>query len=804
MKKLLAALAAVTLTAGLSLAAVVAPASAANTPTVKTTASSTPTPTPKPTTATKTAAAPVPASVVTNLATAGTTYLPADTSTTVYETIVWSMASGSAITSTDGSATYPQTGVTQYKNETTEDLDVPLPTTCGVSYQVDVYVQSFGTTDYTAALDALFAKGLTGPKNGTQDSGYLAGNGGNPGYNAWKYVTNPACLPCIPDTNVSYTYDKTTNSGVITIPSVTGHSDELCDPFYVTSASWTFDDEGNQWPQTIDQSNHVGTVVAGNNAPIRHVGSYNYGAPTTCGQGDTYASWTSNAATLFPESYSKYPGHLLGPSSPFTEHFLSDMNFKGTPNPSPTYMNTSTDCWKGTSETGVATSTTLACNLQTSNSLTLSSTTPGQPVPGGLWTVTGPGGYSKSYNGTFEGLATPSPLALGTYTIRLADASNTDAYSVTPYSTTWTVTNLTAPDCNTVVTPADPSVTQNTCNLATGSPTNTASLSVDVEEGITYSIAGPNGYSLSVPAGTTTFGSTVVGTALAPGLYTVTASAATGYELGASIVSPTWPFKITVANLNCSFGVTATAGDCPDTTATGFTAATTPVPSITVEYNPNVVYTATNTGTSATIVLTNTSGGSTTDVPDGTYTVAVTLSATGTSAGYVLPTTGTSFGPYDLTSFCPPTLATWNADATASDGLCTLTSSTDGVITLEHDADQTGHVNYVVVNDATHATVYSGTNTVAGNTLVNVGAGTYTVTATPLPNTDGLSGNGNVSGNSMSWPLSVAIDGADCDGSHLAFTGGVIGWFGFVLAGGMLFLGIAFLIVRRRGNRTAE
>ena len=49
----------------------------------------------------------------------------------------------------------------------------------------------------------------------------------------------------------------------------------------------------------------------------------------------------------------------------------------------------------------------------------------------------------------------------------------------------------------------------------------------------------------------------------------------------------------------------------------------------------------------------------------------------------------------------------------------------------------------------------------------------------------------------------IGTSSTDCDG-NLAFTGGTIAWLGFVLAGGMLFLGIAMLYMRRRGNRTAE
>jgi hypothetical protein len=115
-------------------------------------------------------------------------------STVIYETVVWSMPSPNNGTS----ATYPQVGVSQYKGETTQTLDVAVPTTCGTQYQVDVYVQTNGETDNTAALDAMFKAGLAGP-NGAQDGEYLAGQSGNPGVaglnHAWKFVQNAACPP---------------------------------------------------------------------------------------------------------------------------------------------------------------------------------------------------------------------------------------------------------------------------------------------------------------------------------------------------------------------------------------------------------------------------------------------------------------------------------------------------------------------------------------------------------------------------------------------------------------------------------
>ena len=116
-------------------------------------------------------------------------------STVTYETVVWSMPSPN----TGTAATYPQVGFVQYTNEATETLDVPVPTTCGTQYQVDVYLQTNGAADNTLALDALFKAGLADRNNGDRDAKYLAGQSGNPGVagfgQPWKLVKNADCVP---------------------------------------------------------------------------------------------------------------------------------------------------------------------------------------------------------------------------------------------------------------------------------------------------------------------------------------------------------------------------------------------------------------------------------------------------------------------------------------------------------------------------------------------------------------------------------------------------------------------------------
>jgi hypothetical protein len=131
---------------------------------------------------------------------------------------------------------------------------------------------------------------------------------------------------CIPSSAVSYSYDKATNSGVITVPSPAGSSGTLCAPFWVTATSWKYLGSST-WIQKLDQVQKLGEISG--------PGSYTFSAPVTCGQGDVYASFHSDAATLDPTPY------LYGPHDPFDEHFLHEMGFAG---PEPTYMTTKLGC----------------------------------------------------------------------------------------------------------------------------------------------------------------------------------------------------------------------------------------------------------------------------------------------------------------------------------------------------------------------------------------------------------------------------------------------------------------------------
>ena len=143
--------------------------------------------------------------------------------------------------------------------------------------------------------------------------------------------TGAECVPnpeCIPDSAVSYTYDGSSNSGIITVADEESNSGALCEGFWVTATSWKYKTDG-MWPQSLDQVNYVNEKQQ-----ITVPGEYPFEAVMTCGQGDIYASFTEQ-----PEPTAT----LNGPSNPYGEHFLHQMGFDG---PFPTFFNQPTGCNK--------------------------------------------------------------------------------------------------------------------------------------------------------------------------------------------------------------------------------------------------------------------------------------------------------------------------------------------------------------------------------------------------------------------------------------------------------------------------
>jgi hypothetical protein len=359
------------------------------------------------------------------------------------------------------------------------------------------------------------------------------------------------------------------------------------------------------------------------------------------------------------------------------------------------------------------------------------------------------------------------------------------------------------------VIPGDPQFTQLSC---TGSTTNLGSITTDGNVNLTYTLDGPGNVGTVFPSNPNA--PTITG--LAAGSYKVSVTANPGFVLAGP---NSFPVTIVLAPVNCvgtqqTPVLTVVQPTCtpnpatlPNIKSSPFTTALAEVQgTISIPLNPNMTFTINGSGVGSP---------SQTIEQDGTYTVVATLTPTaiangftfGTSADYTVSADGktATFKPIVFTSSCGlPTLASWHSGAAGDPATCTLTGAALGTITVVHGSstadptDEAGKVTYTLVNNGNGHT----TNLGSTATTVGVAPGSYTVKATPTDPADGLVGNPNVT-NEIDYPVTVAAPAGSC-GDRLAFTGGTIAWFGFVLAGGMLFLGIAFLLIRRRGNRTAE
>jgi hypothetical protein len=358
------------------------------------------------------------------------------------------------------------------------------------------------------------------------------------------------------------------------------------------------------------------------------------------------------------------------------------------------------------------------------------------------------------------------------------------------------------------VTPGDPTFTTLSC---TGTTTNLGSISTDGNPELIYTLNGPGNTNVTFPTHPVT--PTISG--LAAGTYTVSVTAEPGFILSGA---DSFPVTIPLPQVNCvgtqqTPVVTFVAPTCEpnpeNIQSTQFNATLAEVQgTITIPTNANMTFTIYNGTTTSPITA------GTYVEPDGTYTVVATLTSTaiadgytfGPSAGYITSVGDTvaTFTPIVFTSTCGlPTLASWHSGATGSDAVCTSTGAS-GTITvvhgsdLAHPTDENGKVTYTLVNNGNGHTTNLGSTALT----VNVAPGNYTVEAVPTDPADGLVGNPNVT-NEIDYPVLVGAPAGSC-GDLLAFTGGTIAWGGFVLAGGMLFLGFAFLLIRRRGKRTAE
>lgn len=276
-KKILAASGALFLTAGLSLVAVAAPAAAA-TPIVSGTAS-------------------------------------CDPSTGTYD-ITWSVAADGAVEGETGT-------IVSASVDTAPSLVGQASAAQGV--QSGVSVGSYGLSVdvlWSTSTEAVTASGSVEVVEDAACAPVKAAIVEEPSDEVIEEVT-PVEGECIPSSAVEYTYLEDSNSGTITVPDVEGSTGVLCDPFWVTAASWKYTQQA-LWPQILDQVQKLG--------PITEAGSYDFAAAVECGQGDIYASFSGQ-----PE-----PSDYLDASGvPFQEDMLHELGFAG---PNPTYVAQDVSC----------------------------------------------------------------------------------------------------------------------------------------------------------------------------------------------------------------------------------------------------------------------------------------------------------------------------------------------------------------------------------------------------------------------------------------------------------------------------
>ena len=280
---------------------------------------------------------------------------------------------------------------------------------------------------------------------------------------------------CLSDSAISYTYNPTDNSGVVTITDTAGSTGILCQPVYVAAVSWSYTQNAT-WPQNL------GTV---NNVLADRVGTYPFSAAVTCGQGDIYVSRTH---FIVPTPT------LSGPQ--LWEDFLNTLGFSST-TPGYTNMATSTDCFGEVLPIDPALTTVTECG-------TYGSVTP-QVTEGVLYTTV----FDKE-TGDYTVTATPTAgnhfagnKQMVTY------EGNVGSYS----------------DCEpTVKVEGDPEAVAQTCAADTDGGVVSGYITVAITAGVVYTIhpVSPTGSDIAA---------TSEKTQVAPGTYLITAAALPGFIL---------------------------------------------------------------------------------------------------------------------------------------------------------------------------------------------------------------------------------------------------------------------------------
>jgi hypothetical protein len=313
-------------------------------------------------------------------------------------------------------------------------------------------------------------------------------------------------LQCLPASAVSYTYNRQTNSGTITVANdePTTYSDTLCEGFWVTATGWRFlntaPGQNAMWPQGL-----IGYSEANGGKEITTVGSYDFGYPVTCGQGDIYAH---NAPIQTPPTFLTSPSKSGDDTYP--EYFLGNMFRDQGPYP--------TSTWTGPDDhTGqycdvldnkvVAPKVTVLTECGVSGKI--SWTDEEGKLTYALTSGNGKNGVNQVTATTHGDWVFSDNTTTHVYTIDLGSAKTCD------------------------VTPGDPTVTPAVCTE--GGQTN-GTIFVDQQPGIlNYTITYPDRHTETVTASSISVPS---------GVYTVNVTAASGYVIS----GPTsWPLQVTVS-----------------------------------------------------------------------------------------------------------------------------------------------------------------------------------------------------------------------------------------------------------------
>lgn len=325
---------------------------------------------------------------------------------------------------------------------------------------------------------------------------------------------------CVSSPTYSYTFDSSSSSGIITVTKSGAETgDALCAPLYVRAATWNYDlpTDGNSpsWPQTLEGYNDV-TVDA--------IGTFPYAAPNvaTCKQHDIYATFDGTAFAKLT-----LPNNLLGSHNPWEPAFLHEtLSSAANGGNSPTY---STDPSTGCSATVV---------------IPVAPTVVDAPACGGYGTVTPVVTAGVTY------AVTSFDRQTGDWVVTATPASS--AYKFDGDQTVTFTGNAGAyVDCPTVVTiQTDPEAVSQTC--VTGELDSTLAsgyITVAVTDHVKYSIVGP------APDGTVVASDASATTFVAPGTYTVTATADPGFVL-AENDGPVWTLTVTAFDGSCGQNTT--------------------------------------------------------------------------------------------------------------------------------------------------------------------------------------------------------------------------------------------------------